>query len=125
VKRINVEPEEQLFLPSRQYSQIMGSSIGDKDLSNRLWAIGALNGKSKTSWTWRYLAACSLLLEDETFVSNPSIKFSKQDRSEWRKVVRFTNTIISRTSHIIGLSSYLILDTLAGMSFYSRFFICF
>lgn len=85
------------------------------DPASLAWYMaGSKKNKDQISWSWRYIAGCLLLLDSSNYIPGSPIKFTKQDRSEWRKLARLGNLVISRTYQRLGPAAYCVLDTLAG-----------
>lgn len=102
------------FLPYHDYITPFSQYPG-LDLASYFWLLAGPSAKGHNiSWSWRYLAGCILRLEDRGWHGNSVVKFTKQDRSEWRKVTKFVNRIVTRLAPKFGTLAFVMLDTMAS-----------
>ncbi|GAM85267.1 hypothetical protein ANO11243_032710 [Dothideomycetidae sp. 11243] len=113
-RHLQLAPSEQAFLLPQDYITpfLNQSSL---DIVSFLWKTAPPSSTGpKLRWTWRYLAGCVLLIDNDIYKQSSSVKFSKQDRSEWKKVARFVNTVVARIMPRYGRWAFILLDTMAG-----------
>lgn len=104
------------FLPYKEYITPF-SHYPDLDLTSYFWLLAGPSARGHNiCWSWRYLAGCSLRLYEHGWPGDSPVRFTKQDRSEWRKVTKFINRIITRVAPRIGSLAYVLLDTMASKS---------
>lgn len=115
LEQASEQVDHEPFMPFQEYL-VVTPELTNAPLAGFFWHnAGPSKKTNRVCWSWRYLSGCALIMNHH-YPKDAIIRFSKQDRSEWAKVARFVNTVVTRIAPRVSQLSYLILDVLASRS---------